>query len=68
MEGIPPNLPRRCNDLALSKTASRSKLTACIDMGGAASLCERRLLDSHLLEMETFILGITAPMSIPSNT
>lgn len=65
---IPPNRPRPCNDFALRKIASRSKLTACIDMGGTESLWERRLLVSHLREMETFILGITPAMSIPSNT
>lgn len=64
----PPNLPRACSDFALRKIASISKLTACMDIGGIASLCERRLCSSHLLAMESFILGVTAAMSIPSNT
>ena len=64
----PWNLPRVSNDFALRKTASRSKLTAWIDIGGTGSLCERRLLVSDLLDMDTFILGITAAISIPSNT
>lgn len=68
MKETPWNLPRACNDLALRKTASRIKVTACIDIGGWASLCERRLLGSDLLDMETLILGTTVAISIPSNT
>lgn len=65
----PLNFPRACNDIALRKIASNSKQTACIDMGGTISLCERRLLlFSHLLAIETFILGVIAAMLIPSNT
>lgn len=66
--GPPLKLPRACNDLVLRKIASKSKLTACIDMSGAASLCEWRLAISDLLAMAILILEVTAAMSIPSNT
>lgn len=66
--GPPLKFPRVCNDLVLRKIASKSKLTACIDMGGAASLCEWRLGISDLLAMAILILEVTAAMSIPSNT
>lgn len=67
-KGTPLNLPRACNDFALRKIASKSKLTAWIDMGGEASLCEWRLGSSDLLAIEILILEVTAAMSIPSNT
>lgn len=62
------NLPRACKDVALSKMASKSRLTACIDIGGVASLSEFRLGSSPLLAMDSFNLGTTAAISIPSNT
>lgn len=35
-DDIPLYLPSACNDFAFRKTASNSKLTACIDIGGVA--------------------------------
>lgn len=65
---IPLNLPRHCNDFAFRNIASNSNITACMDIGGAASLCERLLQRSPLLARVSFILGATAAISIPSNT
>lgn len=67
-EEVPLNRPRCCNDFALRRIASISKLTACIDIGGVAKLCERLLWCSRLLARVAFILGVTAAIFIPSNT
>lgn len=41
---------------------------ACIDIVGTTSLCDCRLFCSDRVEMEAFILEITAAISIPSKT
>lgn len=41
---------------------------ACIDIDGAASLCENLLGRSTLSERVRLIFGVTAAISMPSNT
>lgn len=69
-ETIPLIRPSSSNDLALSKIASRSRLTECIDIAGARkfSLLERPFLWRVLSAMALVILGVSVRMSIPWNT
>lgn len=66
--------PSSSSDLALSKIASRSKLTECIDMelgGGRVRALEERggLLQGRVLSTIAFvILGVKTLMSIPLKT
>lgn len=65
---LPLNLPRTCRDFAFRKTASNSKPTACIDICGSSWFWERLFWCSLFLERASLILGVTAPISIPSKT
>lgn len=71
---IPLQEPSSSSDLALSKIASRSKLTECIDMevgGGRVTALEERggLLQGRVLStMALVILGVRSLMSIPLKT
>jgi len=67
---IPVYLPSSSKDLDLSKIASRSRLTECIDItfGSTLSTFDRGFLCLVLSAMALIILGAKVFMSMPSKT